>query len=257
MILILAGGGREAQSVSERLRREGMAHICLFSTFHEAGSYGRGNAIVGRLDRRAMEDLLEKEKIHGVVDLEEGNHGEQSRATIAACKNRGIPYIKRLHLPVPREELHGAYMVGSYDAVAERINRQSKVVLLYTGAEAAGAIAKRVYQPDCLYTPILRGIRFDVELALEFGIPLINVIEADSIDGADAVREVIARTKAGMLVLDGTVNPTEKLLVAEELGIPALVTHRAGIEFPKTVWSGEELIVNLRTWKREERNGRK
>ncbi len=248
MILILADGS-EARKFTGMLDRNNISYLCVFSTFAAAGSYGDGSAIVGRLQKDSMVSLFRQENIRGVADLTEVGDSAQSLVAMSACETVGVPYAKYLPMPVALDALFGASMNGSYDKIAENINRRIGSVLLYTGPETARALAKRVKDPNRLYTPILRGIRFDVDLAMEFGIPLRNVIEMDGVDGVDAVKAAIQKTGAKLLICDGTVQIPDKLEAARELGIDGIVTHKMGVEYSKTVWNIAELLNMVRNWK--------
>ncbi len=256
MILVLAGGG-EARDFSALLEEEKIEHLCVFSTFAAAGNYGSGNAVVGRLDSGEMEMLLEREDVLGVVDLDSGNDTTLSRAAMTACKNKGIPYIKHLRLPVSWEELSGATATGSYRETVSIIEQLSGSVLLYTAPETAYALVKEVSQPERLYTPILRGISFDVELALEFGIPLANVLEMDGVSGEEAVSSAISKVGAKLLICDGTAGILEQLSAARKIQIPVVVTHRMGVEYSQTAWSSQQLMEAVRSWQKEKECGGK
>lgn len=250
MILVLSGGGNEAKTFSALLEKENIPHLCVFATFAEAGTYGRGNAVVGRLNGRAMEHLLQKESICGVVDVALGGTA-QSAAAMEACKNLHIPYVKYLRLPAVETDYHQVLMTCSYAEAAKQINSLLNTVLLYTAPETARAIAGYVEKPELLFAPILRGISFDVELALEFGIPLVNVIETDGIDGVSAVRAAVEKTGAKMLICDGSCEIADKLAAAEKLEIPVVITHRMGMEYTKTAQTPEEIVALAQSWEKK------
>ena len=248
MILVLAGGS-EAKKFTGMLDRNEISYLCVFSNFAAAGSYGDGSAIVGRFQKESMLSLLKREEIKGVADLCEAPDARQSQAAMAACEDLGIPYVKYLHMPVSLDALFGARMNGSYDKIAENINTRIGNVLLYAGPETVRALVKRVKDPARLYTPILRGIRFDVDLAMEFDLPLRNVVELEGVDGVEAVKTAIGKTEAKLLICDGTVSIPDKLEGAKQLGVDGIVTHKMGIEFSKTVWNIAELMNMVRNWK--------
>ncbi len=246
MILVLSGSGGEARSFSVLLETEKLEHLCVLPTLQEAAAFGCGNVVVGRFGVREMEELLRGEKIHGVADLDSGEV-TMSEVAMIACENLEIPYIKYLPLPNAERELI-AGTVGSYQEIAEGIDCLSGSVLLYTTPAAAMAIAGMVKNPEKLYTPILRGSSFDVDKALEYGLPLLNIQEVDSLDGVDAVTQLIGKVEAKLIICDGSWDLSDKLAAAELAQIPVILTHKTGIEYSRTAWNNEALLRALRGW---------
>lgn len=248
MILILAGGGNEAKQFAKALESEKIAHLCVFSSFLEAGNYGRGNTIIGRLDRRAVEGVLHSESVHGVVDLVAYGDRSLSKAAMAACRECKIPYVKRLHMPKSHIEYVRAFFTPSYAEAAKKISQRIGNILLYTAPETARALAARVHETENLYTPILRGVSFDVELAMEYGIPLMNVMELELLEGVDAVCAAAERIGATMLVCDGSCGIDDKLAAAKKLKLPIVITHNMGLEYTMTAQSDAAAMELVRQW---------
>lgn len=249
MILLLSGGGEEAREISLRFQSEGVEHLCFFPSFADAGNYGKGNAYVGKLTEAEGKQLLRANDICGVIDAAAGNEALQSLAAMSACAACGIPYIKYLRIPKPEIAYDRVRVMGSLGAVAEAINDREGAVLFYATPKTVHAIAKRVLDQARLFTPIQRGLQFDVELALEFGIPLLNVMENDGIDGEEAVTYAIQKAKAALLVCDTSVSLEDKLNVAKNQEIPVMITHENGIEYTKVVHSADAVMAQIRTWK--------
>lgn len=246
MILVLSGSGGEAREFSATLNHENLEHLCVLPTLKEAAAFGCGNVVVGRFDSREMETFLLSEKITGVADVDTAGNA-MSRVAMSACQTLGIPYVKYLPLPKSGRELVTG-MAGSYREVAEGINCLSGSALLYTTPGATAAIAGLVNDPGKLYTPILRGSQFDVEKALEYGLPLLNVLEVDNLDGPDAVSQLIQRVGAKLLICDGSQGIDDKLVAADAAEIPLILTHKTGMEYTETVWNFEALLRKLRGW---------
>ncbi len=249
MILVLSGSGREAAGFSALLDQEGLEHLCVLPDFQEAAAYGCGNVMVGRFGSEEMETLLTEERACGVADVD-ADGVAMSRAAMTACEKLGIPYLKYLPLPKLERELV-AGTVGSYQEIAQGIDCLSGSAILYTTPAAAMAIAERAENPAKLYTPILRGSSFDVEKALSYGIPLLNVLETDSPDGVDAVTELIHKVGAKLLVCDGSWELADKLAASEKAEIPLVLTHRTGMEYSQNVRNQEALIRALRGWSKK------
>ena len=248
MILVLSGGGNEAREFAALLERDHIPHLCVFSSFADAGSYGRGNAVVGRMKQSSLEGIFRRNPIRGVVDVMAGGNNGQSAAAMAACGECGMPYVKYLRLPIARGAYDHVMVSGSYRAAADYINAHLGHVLFYAMPETVRMIAGQVLDQSCLYTPILRGISFDVELALEFGIPLVNVMELDGIDGVAAVSNAIERIDAKLLICDGATSILDKVSAAEQKKIQMIVTHKMGIEYTRTALSGAETLNIVKGW---------
>lgn len=245
MILLLSGGGGEARELSALLEQKEIPTLCLFQSFADAGAYGRGNAVVGRLDSREMEKLFKREAVAGVVDAaSEGT--AQSLAAMEACRACRIPYVKYLRLAAEDGPLVRA--AGSYRIAAREVNHCSGPALFYAKPETVRTIAERAAEPSRLYTPIPRGISFDVTLAMEFGLPLVNVLEMDGIHGADAVCRAIDRIGAKALVCDGSMGIVDKLEAAARREILTIVTHSMGIEYTRTALCGQEVLDCIQGW---------
>lgn len=234
------------------LKQERIDHLCFFTSFADAGNYGSGNTFVGRLSHEGAEDLLRQNAITGVVDVLAAGNQEQSLCMMKACEKANVPYVKYLKL-WSTFSYGKAEVFATYASIAKEINKRDGKVLFYARPETVRQIAKRVNDSSRLYVPIPRGIRFDVELALEFGIPLLQVMENDGVDGEDAVRHAIERSGAELLVCDGSGGTMDKLAVAEERGIPILFTHTMGIEYTKVVLKSEDAMDLARGWAADRR----
>ncbi|MEE1012875.1 MAG: precorrin-6A/cobalt-precorrin-6A reductase [Clostridia bacterium] len=248
MILVLSGGGQEAQEISPRLDAEQIPHICFFSTFADAGTYGKGNALVGKLTPLGAEKILRQNKISGVVDVMADGYSEQSAVVMLACKACGVPYVKYLRPAIAVGDYDHVSVMGSYDAVADTINGQAENVLFYARPETVHAIASRIRDKKRLFTAIPRCILFDVELAMEFGIPLVNVMEVDGMDGETAVLHAMEKASAGMVVCDDSMECADKIAAAKQRKIPMILTHKTGIDYTQLALTGDETMDLVRAW---------
>lgn len=248
MILILAGGGRESEEVIGLLEQEKIPYLCIFSTLAEAGNYGRGNAVVGKMERRFFQKVFEENNVCGVIDAIFGGDVEPSLEAMAACREANVPYVKYLRIAVSSKPCTQGMVTGSYAVIAELINTHLGNVLFYAAPGTVRAIAKRVLDCSCLYVSVLRGASFDVEQALEYGIPLVNVLEADGVE--DTVSSLIERLEARLLVCDGTAGIVDKAEAAEQSNIPLIITHNMGIEYTNTALRLEEIRELVQSWRR-------
>lgn len=93
------------------------------------------------------------------------------------------------------------------------------------------AIADLVFDRNSLYVPISSGFDFDVELALEFGIPILNVKDFDDISGCDGIKEVLKNLEAKLLITDSSLDVLDKLKAASELGVNVIFTQNSGYDY--------------------------
>ena len=253
MILVLSGPGKEARELSVRLNEEMVEHLCFFSSFSDAGNYGKGNVYVGKINEREAEQLLRTNGIRGVVDVAEESNIMHALAVMKASERCGIPYVKYLRIPKPKDSCGQVRVMGSLCAVAEAVNDQEGKVLFYATPKTVKHIAKHVKDASKLFTTIQRGVRFDVDLALEFGIPLLQVVETDNTNGEESVRYAIHKIGASMLVCDTSVSVSDKITAAEKQGVPVILTHGTGIEYSKVVHSADAAMAQIRAWEKKER----
>lgn len=253
MILVLSGPGEEARELSVRLDQNNIEHLCFFSSFADAGNFGKGNVYVGKLNEREAEQLLRSNGIHGVVDVAQEDNLMQSLTAMKACEFCDIPYVKYIRIPKPKDSCDHVRVMGSLRAIAELMNEQEDKVLFYASPKTVRKIASYVTDTSKLFTTIQRGATFDVDLALEFGIPLLQVMENDSLDGEEAVLYAIHKTGATMLVCDTTVATSDKIAVAEKQGMPVILTHGTGVEYSKVVHSADAVMAQLCTWNEREK----
>ena len=68
-----------------------------------------------------------------------------------------------------------------------------------------------VFDRNSLYVPISSGFDFDIELALEFGIPLLNVKDFDDISSFDGMKGVLKKLEAKLLITDSSFDILDKL----------------------------------------------
>ena len=248
MILVLAGGGRESEEVIGLLEKEKVPCLCVFSTLAEAGSYGRGNAVIGKMDSRLFKKIFEENTVWGVVDAFSGAEPLPSLEAMSACREERIPYVKYLRIPSPEGLCPQSMVVGSYAKIAAFINTRLGAVLFDAAPGTVRAVAKQVLDRKSLYVSVLRTAAFDVEQALEYGIPLMNVLETNGAE--DDISRLMDRLDIQMLVCDGTADLADRAKTAEKRKIPLIITHQMGIEYTNTALQPEELRKVLQGWRR-------
>ena len=248
MILVLSGGNNESHEAAELLERSEIPYLCVFSTFAEAGNYGKGNVIVSRLSEKDTEEIFAKEAVSGVLDIAAEGYETQSAAVMSVCRKREIPYIKFLNITINECINEHIKIVCSYGKIADCINSTLGHILFYAAPATVSAIVKNVPDTSNLYSIIPRGIGFDVERALEFRLPLVNILEFDSVDGEESVCAAIEKIDAKMLICDGSSGLKDKISASEKYEIPIIVTHKLGIDFIKASCDMHETMKIIYGW---------
>lgn len=255
MILVLSGGGVISSELYEFFESNNIPNIFYFGSFEDAGNFGKGNTIVGKASYRGFRRTLYKNKIHCVVDILSEPCSAASRAVMAATEDMNIPIVK-FALPTMRlsvDALQGiadkagisAVCDNSYARVAEKINNTVGNVLFLANPYNVRAIADLVFDRSALYVPISGGAEFDVELALEFGIPLMNVIAVDNFSGRAGIEKVINKVGAKILVTDSSSEIFDKLDAASETGCSVIFTQNTGLDYKHMANDFDSLKVIL------------
>lgn len=242
MILIVSSGGNDARSLSQRLSNEKIDSICLYPTLDDAGVYGNGHVIVGELTRQTLCDIIKKNRVYQVVDVMSGLSPDGSLLIMGICKQLGCKYFKYLRPPVDCSAFDNVFWCDSYSKIVEAVNRNIGNVVLYMEPRNVNVVAGRVLDKSCLYAPIPREVSFNVDLALQYGLNLTNVIEVDSPEEEESVAHVIEKYEADFLVCDSGSNIAEKARAAKRAGINILLTQRMGIDYTAVAESFDQMI---------------
>ena len=238
MLLVLSSGGRRAAELAERLSALGADYIFHFESFGEAGGFGKGDVIVGKLSYRGLARIVKKNRVSAIADIIEApaSHGSLAAANVA--EDLKIPLVKLIEPTVPRGLSVSAdpskvacETEYSYSAVASRINNTVGNAVFFSRPMNVRVIAEQVFDRSALYVPILAGGEFDVDLALQYGVPLMNVKEYDSITGKDGMLNILRDTGAKLLITDSALGISDKLAAAGEVGARVIFTQSCGFEY--------------------------
>ena len=238
MLLVLSSGGRRAAELAERLSALGADYIFHFESFGEAGGFGKGDVIVGKLSYRGLARIVKKNRVSAIADIIEApaSHGSLAAANVA--EDLKIPLVKLIEPTVPRGLSVSAdpskvacETEYSYSAVAGRINNTVGNAVFFSRPMNVRIIAEQVFDRSALYVPILAGGEFDVDLALQYGVPLMNVKEYDSITGKDSMLKIMRDTGAKLLITDSALGISDKLAAAGEVGARVIFTQSCGFEY--------------------------
>lgn len=230
MILILSSGSSDVVELSKRITAGGIKCMTHFSTFADAGKYGRGSTVVGRIDYNSLCEIIRSNKIYGIVDAMSAPGGEESEIVMRAAQKMGIPYLKYLKRSFSNEDYPNVLTINSYKDIADIINQTIGNVLFYASACTVNAIAELTEDKERLYTVIPKGVDFDISIAMEYGLPLRNVIETEIVEGAENVLNTVDKYNIGLIVVDGSYSISDKAEAADKKNIRVIATQNTGVD---------------------------
>lgn len=238
MILILSDGGSLASDVESQLDLYGDRYINFYTDFRAAGSRGRGSVLVSAPNASAIVSAIRDNRITSLIDcMEQANAEVQT-----VCARLKVRYVKYLNI----KQRPGLKLCLYYAGIADMIKRGNNA-LFYASARTVRAIADAVGREnsDRMYTTVMKSAEFDTSVALEYSIPLLNVIESEMTDSVEEVAAMIKKTNADILVCDDTVAIEAKAEAAFGLGIPIILTHSMGIEFVKAAATARDAVIAI------------
>lgn len=237
MLLIISDGGNLARETSRILDELKANYLFHFSSFSNAGFFGKGNAIVGKMSYRSLCRIIDKNNINCIVDIINAPKSDESLVAINVAEDLKLPLIKLVSptLPFERSLLKKINIKCdvdySYESVASKINNTVGNIVFLSKPYNVKAIADLVFDRNSLYVPISSSFDFDVELALEFGIPILNVKDFDDISGCDGIKDVLKNLEAKLLITDSSLDVLDKLKAASELGVDVIFTQNSGYDY--------------------------
>lgn len=237
MLLIISDGGNLARETSRILDELKANYLFHFSSFSNAGFFGKGNAIVGKMSYRSLCRIIDKNNINCIVDIINAPKSDESLVAINVAEDLKLPLIKLVSptLSFERSLLKKINIKCdvdySYESVASKINNTVGNIVFLSKPYNVKAIADLVFDRNSLYVPISSSFDFDVELALEFGIPILNVKDFDDISGCDGIKDVLKNLEAKLLITDSSLDVLDKLKAASELGVDVIFTQNSGYDY--------------------------
>lgn len=243
MVLVLSDGGSGVLRVVKQLEIRDEKYIVYFMNFLGAGRFGKGNVIVGDGSAASIAAAISKNRANAVIDAVEEPKSRSSVNACRACRD-GVKYIKYVNM----EESYGARKCLSYRQLASMICRGNGAVLYASPVTVSGIAA--VGGDDAarkMYVPVVKNAVFDTDAALEYSVPIMNVIETNVIDGKESVEEVLKRTGASMIICDTSVNAADKVRAGDLLNIPVLITHNMGMEYPEAAAAARDAAMFVRS----------
>lgn len=239
MILVLSDGGKKTAEIEKQLKLHNDKYVFMFSDFIAASRFGKGNVIIGKPSKREIEKVYKENKIDSVIDATEKPVSSLSQAALSACDSR-IKYVKL----VGCKEREGAETLLSYKAIGDRVKAIKKNTLIYGSAAVTKAIASWTREKeDKIFVTIEKSPIFDVEKALEYSIPLLNVKEFDAFTKTDEIKKAIEKLLIGQIVFTEESITDELIETARGMGVKVYVTHSSGIEYPYCVNNMRDALI--------------
>lgn len=241
MIMILSDGRGGTAEAEKQLRLHGDNYCVFFSDVVSASRYAKGNVLIGSAARSNLAKAYAENNIDVVLDVTEKPYSKLSRAALSACRGK-MRYVKYVNC----DEYDGAKRCLSYGDVAENIKKYSGRVLICAAPETVSAIAELAGDSASeIYVVLKKDIVFNVERALEYSIPLVNVIEADFECGNDTV-PAIKKVGAGLVVIaENSEDTEERVESALSAGADVIVTHSSGVEYPNVFADIRDAIIEI------------
>lgn len=238
MLLILSSGGRGAREISDRLTRANADYIFHFEDLAAAGGFGKGDVIVGKLSYRSLARIVRRNRVSAIIDSIRTPDAHGSLAALNVAEDLKIPLIKLIRPTVPRNvsvaadpEKVKCGVDYSYAGVAAKINNTVGGAVFLSRPVNVRVIAEKVFDRNALYVPIPAAPEFDVDLALQYGVPLLNVKQYNDLGGKDGIIEVLKDAEAKLLITDSALNISDKLAAAGEVGAEVIFTQTSGFDY--------------------------
>lgn len=240
MIMILSDGSSAVPRLKAQLELRNESYTVYFTNFAAAGKFGKGSVTVGHGSAAQLRSFIEKNGVNAVIDAAADT--KISAAAIAVCGDR-IPYVKYMEI----EDSGGAKLCLSYRQLAQMLRRCGGNALMFASPTAVSALSAETGDGGKkIFVPQLRCGTFDTDTALEYSVPLRNVIEADGVDGVDAVSALAKRVGAKMIICDNTASAADKIEAGRRQDISVVVTHNFGMEYPHTAATAADAVISVR-----------
>lgn len=238
MLLVLSKGGRGAREISECLSRNDGKFMFWFEDLSEAGGFGKGDVIVGKLSYRSLLRTVKQNRITGIIDSIPTPEAHGSLVALNVAEDLKLPLAKLIRPTVPKNISVAAdpkkvdtVIEYSYEKVASKINNTVGNAVFLSRPVNVRIIAEKVFDRNALYVPIAEGAEFDVDLALGYGVPLLNVKQYNDFFGREGILRVLKDTEAKLLITDSAADISDKLAAAGEAGAQVIFTQSSGYDY--------------------------
>lgn len=245
MILILSDNSRRAVEIEKQLEYYGDAYLNYFTDFKVAGSHGKGSVIVGKGEVQGISAAISENGITALIDCIKEPCSEVSRGAQKACALHKIRYVKYLNIT----DKPGLKLKLYYAHIADMIKRSLGSTLLYASPKTISAIAELAGREGAekMYAPVQKSMMFDTDGALEYSIPILNIIESEWMGSEEDTAVLIKRTGADLVVCDGTVVFDDVAAASFKAGVPVVLTHSMGMEFCCASATARDAVISVHT----------
>ncbi len=247
MILVLTGTAN-GRNLLKGLERGGYRTLCSAATVFEAAEFGYGQTVTGSLSRERLEELIDKYRISGVMNALAESDVETSVLSAEVCRNRGIPCLR--YFPCKAEYLDNPRIVvcGDYREVAGQLNKSIGNALLFVPPQISKLIAEETLSRGSLFFPVLKGVEPDIDLPLQCGLPMKNILQVDGMESRHDMALMLKKYDIQFIICHDENGFQDKLEAAEETGAIILLTGRFETTYPQTVYSLEAALEMASEW---------
>lgn len=239
--------------LSKTLDGIGADYLFHFSKLSEAGGFGSGSAVVGKLSYKSLVRIIRKNGVDAIIDIKRVPKSRESLVALNVAGDLNMPLIKVIVPTVPPDLSVSAdpdkvrcSIDYSYESIAAKINNTVGSAVFLANPVNVRPIADLVFDRNALYTPVPAASDFDVELALEYGIPLLNVREYDDFSGREGIRRVLSDAEARLLITDSVLDVSDKLSAASDVGAEVIFTQTSGYDYENIFDNYDALCEFLR-----------
>lgn len=249
-MILLLGGTSDSAPLAERLARGGLCVLVSTAT-DESLTVGRHRNVTrrsGRLDRRGLEELIERESVRAIVDATHPYATEIRANALAVAEQLGLPYLTFVR-PAEIDENEGnTRFVAGHGEAAQAAFSSGQGVLLTTGSNHLAEYANQARIAGLpLYVRVLPRPE-SLAQCRRAGIPPERIIARRGPFGVDQNRQHIRQCGTRVLVTkDGgrASGVRAKLEAARLEGVSVVVVRRPNIREDNAFGDLEELAVHV------------
>lgn len=242
MILIF-GGTSETHDLCDFLEEKGVDFRLSVATEYGRNTFEKyaKHMQVSRLDEQAILSLIEKERIHTVVDLTHPYAANISQNAISASKKAGISYLRYERKSMLEQDtiLREAASHEEARAIAESIGKRP---FLAVGSNFAGVYIQSE-KFEKAYIRVLPKSEI-IKKCEDLGYDYSCIVALQGPFSKEINIEMLRLAKADMMITKESGNAggfMEKYLACKELNIPLIVVERPQIDYPNKYEDLEEI----------------
>lgn len=247
MILVLSGTAN-GRNLLKELERAGYRTLCSAATVYEAAEFGHGQTVTGSLNQERLEELIQKYRISGIMNALPESETEASALAAAVCRKNRIPCLR--YFPCREEYLNNPRIIvcGDYLAAAEQLNKSIGNTMMFVPPQTSKLIAEKTLSRSSLFFPVLKGVEPDVDLPLQCGLPMKNILQVDGMESRHDIAAILKKYDIQFVVCYDGNGFQEKWKAAEDAGAIVILTGRFTTTYPQTAYSLEEALETAGDW---------